>query len=638
MITRFIDGAFIGQSYIDALKEDSRQFLARFMLNGSELSCGIKKVEFGKGSCGDTTQFSIGSIFGSSMTAEVLDLTDDVKNEILELQIGLYVESQSAWRWIKVGEYKIAEVNKNIYGSTLTGYGKIVSNSSGQFTEPATKTLANIGTEIGTELGCTVYFDSGIDTTQVITASMNGLTTYQAIQVLTSVIGGYAVDRSDGNVHIYLFNDTSNLAVDTSLMNTLPEVEEQDYSITGIRCVVSEASADSTGDIAEVGYEQGSPVNLIFNDQYMTQSMFTTMATNLIGYTYRPGKINLSLGNPRLEGNDVLQVTDADGSVYVVPCHQIRHIYDGGFRTEITAVSGSNIDNSIGSVAPLQDFIKNTSQNFVKVENEIENLAEGIQYFWHDNDGAHVSTIPQSSYILHSPGSTCYEVLITSSQIIFRRGFTGIYGTQWQWVNLGIYANDGITLKDFASMTSSGIILGDINDATYQLKLDPTEGVSLNGNIVIVSDYATEAVSESTTTSRIVSGLMNGSSTAFTFTVPLECVIPEGLSVNITDIRANFKIAGTSYFIDGDYHAGGYTWMNSPYSLSAQVAGTVMTITMSKTSTFKKHGTSTAVDAYASITCEIDRLNWTLPAASRNLMRSTGIVETPDVKPPSEER
>lgn len=634
MITNYIDGTSIGTDYDVAVKDDSRQFLARFMLNGTELDCGIKRVEFTTGSCADTNAFAIGSVIGCSMTAEVLNLNDDVKGSTLDLQIGLNVND--VWKWIKVGQYKISEVKKTIHGATLVGYGKVVSDSSGNFTEPGTKTLRNIGTEIATELGGTVYFDSSIDRTKIIIEPMSGLTTYQAIQVVAQVIGGYAVDRLDGGVNFLLYDDTPTHTVDSSLMNSLPDLEEVNFEITGVQCIVSESSTD--GETAAVGYTQGTPINLSYNCKYITQDLFTSAATSLIGYTYRPGSINLSLGDPRLIFGDVLEVTDADGSVYVVPCHSLRHVYDGGFRTEIVAASATNLENNIGTVTPQQDYKKSTEQEIVQLNADLEDLAEGIQYFWYDSDGAHVSTIPQSRYLQPGAGANCYEVLIASSQIIFRRGTTGLSST-WTWTILGTYASSGITLKDYAQMNSSGIILGDINDQYYQLILSPTKGLYLNTLPVAISDYSTDEITETTSTIRIVPGFMDSTSTILKFTVPIECIVPEGTSVNITALRANFKIDGTSYFIDGSYYAGGYSWLGAVYTVTGSMAGTAMTITITKSSTFKKNGTNTAVDAYSAITCEIDRVTWVKPATSRNAVLSKSspeVEETKAINPPVE--
>ena len=630
MITTYIDGTSIGSDYANTVKSDTRDFLARFMLNGSEVNCDIQRVEFTTGSCADINQFTIGSVIGCSVNAEVLNLTDDVKNQVLDLQIGLLINS--VYKWIKVGQYKISEVKKKINGATLTGYGKVVSDSSGNFIEPATKTLKNIGDEIASEIGGTVYFSSSIDKTKIITASMSGLTTYQAIQVVAASIGGYAVDRLDGGVNFLVYDDTPTCSVNSGMMVTLPDLEEQDFEITGMRCIVTESSTD--GETPEEAYEQGNTINLIYSSKYVTQDLFTQSANNLIGYTYRPGSINLSLGDPRLIFGDVLEVTDADGSIYTVPCHSIRHIYDGGLRSEIQAATATHLENNIGTITPSQDYQKNTDKQMVQLESDIEDLANGIQYFWHDDEGAHVCTIGEYHYNHMAYNEVCLEVLITSSSIIFRHVRQGLSTSTKVYTVYATYANTGITLGDYASMTSSGILLGDINDTEYQLQLNPTQGLLLNGMPIIISDYATQSVSERTTTTRIVAGFINSDSTTLTFTVPIECIVPEGTAITISELNANFKIDGTSYFIDGAYFSGGYTWMNN-YNVTAQVAGTAITVTVTKKSgTFKKHGTSTTVDAYSSITCEITKITWTT-SISRSSKKSNDEEETKPIDPPT---
>jgi len=374
-----------------------------------------------------------------------------------------------------------------------------------------------------------------------------------------------------------------------------------------------------------------------FNNTYMTQGLFNQLANNLIGYTYRPGTINLSLGDPRLEGNDVLQVTNADGSIYKIPLHQVRHIYDGGFRTEIVAATATNLENSIGTISPLQQQKKETDQNFVAVEKTIEELAAGVQYFWYDDSGAHVSTINKAQYQASPGASICLEVLITSTQIIFRRGSrNGGTGT-WSWTVYGIYANTGITLGDYASMTSSGIILGDINDTDYQLQLNPTQGLSLNGAPIIISEYGTSAVSESSTTTKYCAGMLSSDSTTVRFTVPLECIVPEGTSVEITTLRANIKAAGYTYCLDYTYRGLGYYFTGvSSYTVTGQVVGTSMTVNIIKDRAFRQDRTTTAAVANSALVVELLEFAWEKPALSRNAKKNNE-EEIKEIEPSNEE-
>lgn len=369
MITKNSSGTSLSANYGTAVKEDSRKFLSAIYMNGAEVNCAITRLEITKGSCGSSTEFSVGNLISSTLTAEVKELNTNVKGKIVEARIGL--EVNGTYEWVTLGKFRINEVKKTVYTTTLTGHGRIVSDSNGAFNVPTPQTLTNIASNIGTGLGCTVTLGTGINGALEVAEPMNGLTDYQALQVLTSVVGGYAIDTYDGNVKVCLFDDTTTHSVNSGMMNALPDVEESDFSITGVSCIVTEASSDEDGEIPAVGYTQGT-VNLEMKNKYMTGALFTPMATALIGYTYRPATINLALGDPRIEGNDVLQVTDVNNSVYTVPCHILKHTYDGGFSTSIDSVRATNSADSIGVVTPLQTMLQEIQSTIVHVNSQTE--------------------------------------------------------------------------------------------------------------------------------------------------------------------------------------------------------------------------------------------------------------------------
>lgn len=430
MITRDINGQVLPDSYRATVKSESRSFLAALYLNGTELNCAVKRLEFSKGTCGSTTDFTVGNLISSTITGELLELTDNIKGEEIEARIGLEVEG--SYIWLTMGYYTITEAKKTIYSTTITGHGRIVSKTGRPFTEPlTTKTLSRIAQEIGVEMGCTVSFGSGINTSRVITESMANLTTYQALQVLASVVGGYAVDTNDGNVKIERFRKVANIVADSGMMLTLPDIEERQFEITGVQCIIKEASTDAEGEIPAEGYAQGSPINLLMNNKYMTQAIFTETATALIGYSYRPASINLSLGDPRIEGVDVMQITDADEEIYKVPCHVLTHIYDGGFRTTIEAVRATNEENSIGSITPFQKLLEGVNSGLIGVRSDIRKVRliadNTAQYFWMvetgSDTGAHITEIPREDFEA-DPQNGGGNLLARSNGIAVRDGLT----------------------------------------------------------------------------------------------------------------------------------------------------------------------------------------------------------------------
>ena len=501
MITKDYQGNTLPVGYSATVQGDSRAWLAKLeYTDGTEIECGIKQFEISKGSCGTSTEFTIGNIISSTLNAEVLDLTDDIKGEYVNVLIGLVVGG--TYKWINIGTFNISEVKKTIYSTTIIGHGRLVAESGNGFPDLTTPTLAQLAYYIGVELGCTVTLDTSIDSSLTITEPLVGLTTYQALQILVNTVGGYAIETNDGvGVKVCLYDDTPTLSVDSSLMASLPDVEEKDFSITGVRVTVSVESNDSEGTIPAVGYESSTAINLLCTNKYMTQALFNDMESNLVGYTYRPASINLTLGDPRIEGNDVLTVTDADGSVYVVPCHMVKHIYTGGLQTEIEAVRATNSADGIGTLSPMQRALDNLNSGVVSAKSEASKAyaiaGNTNQYFWFKgtgtDTGAHITEVPQDDW--DNPSSQGYHsggnLLARSNGIAVRQGLTEL-------------ATFGASLIRVGQSNSSHVELGSDNgmnvfDQDNKLRLNASStGVSIfdydsNNNRINVANFGTTA-------------------------------------------------------------------------------------------------------------------------------------------------
>ena len=344
MITLNTNGTAISQDFIDAITDSVTPYLMRLIHNGSELDCSIVKATITKGAVGTLDAFNVGAIISSYIEIEVKGLTTSVKGSELEVQIGLADE------YITLGHFTITESPKNIYSTTLKGFGACVSKTTGNFTSPQdmippkTLSLANIATEIASETGVSVLFDTDIYTSHELMMPMSGLTTYQALQALAEAVGGYAVDTNDGNIFIHLYKDTPTTSISAGRMRNLPNADETDFIVTGVMCNTPSGS------------ESSGTVDLITESNWVWHDIFPDYASNIIGYQYRPAVIGLTLGDPRIEGCDVVEVINVDGSTYNVPCHQITHVYSGGVTTSIESAQATQIANKIATtVTTAQD-------------------------------------------------------------------------------------------------------------------------------------------------------------------------------------------------------------------------------------------------------------------------------------------
>ena len=380
MIDKNSNGQNISADFISALTADSRTYDVKIIYDGSALDCPLFGLSITKGSSGDESGFTIGSIVGSTLTFTTDTLPTSVKGEELEVQIGVSVGE--SYEYVTMGTFVVADVQKTLYRTTVTAYGATITRTGDAFVVPQTQTLANIASSISSSISAlagrtiSVTFDSVITTSKTITASMNGLTVYQALGVLASVCGGFVIDTYDGNIKVCRFSDTPTLVRDTSTMLTLPVVAETDFEIAGVLCIVSPESEDDEGEVIPAVQFPTNPTgdeNLVLQNEYMTQDLYSSYLATLTGYEYRPATIGLTYGDPRLEGNDVVQITDTNGNVYVVPCHMLTHTYDGGFSTEVIAVQATPQENDVSSSAgSLTETLSNVSASAISARASAE--------------------------------------------------------------------------------------------------------------------------------------------------------------------------------------------------------------------------------------------------------------------------
>ena len=484
MITTNTNGNPISQGFINEIKSDTPNVIARLWYNNAELPCDIASITVEKGSCGQQT-FMIGDAIGDMLKATVKNLNTDIKGERIECHIGAFVNG--AYEYVSLGIFKVSEVKKTRYQSEITAYSGVVSDSGNVFdslslTNP---TIAELAIRLKSDLGCEIYFDSGIDTTQVIKAQLTGITDYQALQILAICSGGYVVNRIDGDIEVKRFKPEATVSVDTGMMVKLPVIAEQPYKVRNVGVVASEPTVDNEGnEVEEVYYtlnsqeyikvikqgtayyledENGNRIianarpdlaDLYFQCFYMTEDMFNANIKTIVGYEYYPADIHLTLGDPRIEGTDVLAVTEVDGQVYNVPCHKVIHKYTGGFVTEVRSADANNVANDIGSSAPITVKLQSMSRQTGKAQATADNayrIADNTnQYFWFrgtgTDTGAHITEVPQEQW--DDSGSPYYHsggnLLARSNGVAVRKGL----------VEVAVFSQDGVSINEDGSLVA----------------------------------------------------------------------------------------------------------------------------------------------------------------------------------------
>lgn len=537
MITKNTNGTNLSSGFISQIQSDSPEVIARLWYNNAELSCDIVDITVEKGSCGEQT-FMVGNVIGDMLTATVKGLSADIKGELIECHIGALVSG--SYEYVSLGRFRVSEVKKTRYEAIITAYSSVVADTGTRLdvTGLSNPTIAQIASKIAGKLGCTVTFDTGIDTSLRVNAQFDGLTYYQALQIIAICCGGFVVNTYDGNVRVHKFSTTSTLSVNTGMMVKLPEIAEQPYVVDSVGVMVSEATTDNEGnDVAEIFYsdnpayivvtKQGTnyylkaengkfivanlkpeSADVYFSCPYMTEQIFSTNVKGIKGYTYSPATIGLTLGDPRLEGCDVLDVTDVDGSTYVVPCHKIVHKYTGGFTSEIKSCDASDNANSIGTSFPITQRFETQARQIgtaqATADNAYKIAGDTNQYFWFtgsgSDTGAHITETPQDQFIA-DPQNGGGNLLARSNGVAIRDGLTelatfGAYGANINENGVSI-ANFGSTARVGAEDSSrflmnAGSLEAYDNENSKYFEVSP-DGMTFGDNSVASQQYVDDA-------------------------------------------------------------------------------------------------------------------------------------------------
>ena len=339
------------------INQDSRTFRARLKKGDGVISGEIKKITICKGACGDN--FSVGSVYAPFIEVEISDCSDTLENEEVLLQIGLLLLDGTI-EYIDIGYFTVTKPKNTAYQTTFTAVGRISVKLNVLPDIPQQRTISNLAEAITAKTGVPIIFKS-LAATGSIEKELKGMTCKELLEVITSVLGGFATEDSRGNIVISKYSTENPISYNGDRVIELPQFNDYDYTLSGIKVVVSEEGEDEDGNvIPEVAFTEGTP-RMVLSNPYMTEALFTNFAANTIGYSYRPGTVPIALGDPRLEPWDCLEVTDVKGNTYTVPCLNIVHTFDGGLSTTITAPGDSEAEEESATKGPIMQQLERMS-------------------------------------------------------------------------------------------------------------------------------------------------------------------------------------------------------------------------------------------------------------------------------------
>lgn len=352
------------------IAESSRQFRAGLILDGERVPGTIRSMSVYGGACGDDG-FSVGALF-SSYIEIVLDGCDmPLENKELVPQIGVLLDDGTT-EYIDIGYFTVTKPKNTAYQTTFTAVGRISAKLNVLPDIPKTQTIVNLAEAITAKTGVPVIF-RGLTAAGSIEKDLSGLTCKEILEVITSVLGGFATEDNKGNIVISKYSIESPISYNGDRVIELPQFNDYDYTLSGVKVIVSEKGEDEDGNvIPEVAFTEGMP-RMVISNPYMTEALFANFAANTVGYSYRPATVPIALGDPRIEPWDCLSVTDVKGNTYTVPCLNIIHTFDGGLSTIITAPGDSESEEESEARGPITQRLDRMSAELFTAREAIIN-------------------------------------------------------------------------------------------------------------------------------------------------------------------------------------------------------------------------------------------------------------------------
>lgn len=382
MITKNSTGSNISTNMINLIGGNARTFKARFIVNNSELSCDIISLSVTKG-IGEN--LSPGKVFIPYMEATIANCSTSLQGVDLTLQIGATFNGSD--EWIPIGKFTVAEVRDAQGEIELTAVGLLNSKCGGDVTIAAGVTVANAISAINAVTGLSVTY-SGITISGTITTGYTK-PAREWYGIIAGMFDGSVTESNNGG--IVMFKPMSGTAL----------------AVSDERCV-------DPPEIAESNVTEES-------------------------YTFRPGIMPMTLGDPRLEPWDSLTATIGEGS-YTMPCQNILHTFDGGFQTTIDC--SRELPQAEIIKGPIEVKLDGVE---VVADEALEAAKDTNKYFWFTSaEGAHITEIPQETFVSNPSGG---NVLIDSDSVDIRQG-TDVLATFGSATRIGKSGAENVTINN----------------------------------------------------------------------------------------------------------------------------------------------------------------------------------------------
>lgn len=370
MITVNSSGNPLSAAFISAVQQPSVGFDMRLYLNGADTGAGIKRARIDLGA-GDDAQcdlstFDPAQIMTTQFEADIYGASGLVGDE-LEVRIGVW--TGSLYEYVTVAWATITDETEWQGIVSIRGKGRMGLMFAPHGLSDGDYSPASICTAISAATGVTVTVGA-FQSSQNVHIDAGG-TCRDAIASMCARLGGYACELGAG-VSVLPYDSSITYAVPDSYITGRPEVSPQ-YQVDGLT-----VRAGTTDYVYGTG-------RAIIEDPTADGTTSAVTWGNISGYAYDPAILRAAIIDPRVTPADTIGYN----STWSIPARGISATFDGGYFGTYSA-SGLTAESEEELVdGPLTSRVADAYQ--LALEAEVVAQATG-QHFWHDSNGAHVST------------------------------------------------------------------------------------------------------------------------------------------------------------------------------------------------------------------------------------------------------
>lgn len=317
----------------------SRRFCAKIVLGSYTITTGIIKIKFTGGSNGGD-DITIGSAVSQAVEISVKSDLNFTGKEIA-VYIGLLINERT--EYVPMGVYVVEKPSKSSGVVTFSAHDRMISKGELSYTSGLTfpNNSKNVLNEICTQMGITYVAQlTGI----AIQEKPSGYTRREVISYLAGLHGKFACINRTGNLELKWYEDNS-YAPGASRINE-PEVQESDYILSKISCSINQ----------DVTIESGTGSGMNISNPLMTQVVLDNVVKQLNGFRFRPGKLQIRLGDVRLDPWDIITI-QYGSEVLKMPCMTLAQDYDGGVSAEVISVGKTTAEQEYNYKGPTSTAI-----------------------------------------------------------------------------------------------------------------------------------------------------------------------------------------------------------------------------------------------------------------------------------------